>query len=244
MNLNFKKKKNIKQNKKIPKHLAIIMDGNGRWASHNNKERIDGHRRGVRAVKEITEYCVKVGIEYLTLYTFSNENWKRPKSEVLALMKLLLKSLDEQLELLLRNNIKLTVIGDMDKLDLITRCKLKDVIYKTSKNRGMNLNLAISYGGRQEIISAINKFLKLNKNKFIDEDQFRSFLYTSNIPDPDLLIRTGGEYRISNFLLWQIAYTEIYFSKKFWPEFTENEIKLAIADFQNRDRRYGKIIKN
>ena len=220
------------------------MDGNGRWASYNDKERIEGHQKGVHAVKKVTEYCVKLGIEYLTLYTFSNENWKRPKTEVLALMKLLLKSLDDQLELLLKNDIKLTVIGDIDKLDIITKSKLKDVINKTSKNKGMNLNLAISYGGRQEIILAVNKILKSKHNKSIDEKQFSNFLYTSNIPDPDLLIRTGGEYRVSNFLLWQIAYTEIYFSKKFWPEFNESEIKLAIKDYQNRDRRYGKIIKN
>ena len=220
------------------------MDGNGRWASYNDKERIDGHQKGVNAVKKVTEYCVKLGIEYLTLYTFSNENWKRPKTEVLALMRLLLKSLDDQLELLIKNNIKLRVIGDIDKLDIITKSKLKDVINKTSKNNGMNLILAISYGGRQEIISAVNKLLKSKNNKFIDEEQFENLLYTSNIPDPDLLIRTGGEYRISNFLLWQIAYTEIYFVKKFWPEFNESEIKLAIEDYQKRDRRYGKIIKN
>ena len=220
------------------------MDGNGRWASYNDKERIEGHKKGVQVVKKVTEYCVKLGIEYLTLYTFSNENWKRPKTEVLALMRLLLKSLDNQLELLLKNDIKLTVIGDIDKLDIITKSKLKDVITKTSKNKGMNLNLAISYGGRQEIILAVNKLLKSKHNKSIDEKQFSNFLYTSNIPDPDLLIRTGGEYRVSNFLLWQIAYTEIYFSKRFWPEFTESEIKLAIEDYQKRDRRYGKIIKN
>ena len=220
------------------------MDGNGRWASYNDKERIDGHQKGVNAVKKVTEYCVKLGIEYLTLYTFSNENWKRPKTEVLALMRLLLKSLDDQLELLIKNNIKLRVIGDIDKLDIITKSKLKDVINKTSKNNGMNLILAISYGGRQEIISAVNKLLKSKDNQFIDEKQFGNLLYTSNIPDPDLLIRTGGEYRISNFLLWQIAYTEIYFVKKFWPEFNESEIKLAIEDYQKRDRRYGKIIKN
>ena len=218
------------------------MDGNGRWASNNNKKRIDGHKKGVITVKKVTEYCVKLGIKYLTLFTFSNENWKRPKSEVLALMRLLLKSLDDQLELLLKNNIKLTVIGDINKLDIITKNKLKDVIDKTKKNSGMNLNLAISYGGRQEIIAAVNKLLKLKKRKYINEKQFNNFLYTSNIPDPDLLIRTGGEYRISNFLLWQIAYTEIFFSKKFWPEFNEHEIELALTDFQKRSRRYGKIV--
>ena len=217
------------------------MDGNGRWAEKNNKKRISGHKKGVETVKIVTEECVKIGIKYLTLYTFSNENWRRPKTEVLALMKLLVDSLNDHLLLLRENNIKLSVIGDMDKLDIITYNKLKSVIDETRKNSGMVLNLAISYGGRQEIIFAVNKILKNNNVKNINEKKFNEYLYTINIPDPDFLIRTGGDSRISNFLLWQIAYAEIYFSNKFWPEFSKEDLKKAIKDYQNRERRYGEI---
>ena len=217
------------------------MDGNGRWAALNNKKRIFGHKNGVETVKEITEYCVKIKIKFLTLYTFSNENWNRPKSEIVSLMNLLVKSLDDQLELLMNNNIKLNVIGDVNKLDFITRKKLSSVVNKTDKHTGLNLNLAISYGSRQEIVKAINVLLKQNKIKKINENDFNSYLYTSNIPDPDLLIRTGKEWRISNFLLWQIAYSEIYFSDVYWPDFDEAELKRAISDFKKRERRYGEI---
>ncbi len=217
------------------------MDGNGRWAESNNKKRILGHKKGVETVKIITEESVKIGIKYLTLYTFSNENWRRPKTEVLALMKLLVDSLNDHLFLLRENNIKLSVIGDMDKLDIITCNKLKSVIDETRKNSGMVLNLAISYGGRQEIIFAINEILQNDNIKNINEKKFNEYLYTSDIPDPDFLIRTGGDSRISNFLLWQIAYAEIYFSNKFWPEFSKEDLKKAIKDYQNRERRYGKI---
>ena len=217
------------------------MDGNGRWAESNNEKRISGHKKGVETVKIITEESVKIGIKYLTLYTFSNDNWKRPKTEVIALMKLLVDSLNEHLLLLRENNIKLSVIGDMDKLDIITYNKLKSVIDETKKNNGMVLNLAISYGGRQEIIFAVNKILKNENVKNINEKKFNEYLYTSNIPDPDFLIRTGGDSRISNFLLWQIAYAEIYFSNKFWPEFSKEDLKKAIKNYQNRERRYGEI---
>jgi len=217
------------------------MDGNGRWAESNNEKRISGHKKGVETVKIITEESVKIGIKYLTLYTFSNENWKRPKTEVIALMKLLVDSLNEHLLLLRENNIKLSVIGDMDKLDIITYNKLKSVMDETKKNNGMVLNLAISYGGRQEIIFAVNKILENENVKNINEKKFNEYLYTSNIPDPDFLIRTGGDSRISNFLLWQIAYAEIYFSNKFWPEFSKEDLKKAIKNYQNRERRYGKI---
>ena len=217
------------------------MDGNGRWAESNNEKRISGHKKGVETVKIITEESVKIGIKYLTLYTFSNENWKRPKTEVIALMKLLVDSLNDHLLLLRENNIKLSVIGDMDKLDIITYNKLKSVMDETKKNNGMVLNLAISYGGRQEIIFAVNKILKNENVKNINEKKFNEYLYTSNIPDPDFLIRTGGDSRISNFLLWQIAYAEIYFSNKFWPEFSKEDLKKAIKNYQNRERRYGKI---
>ena len=230
--------KNIK---KIPNHLAIIMDGNGRWAKENNKKRIYGHQKGVESVKKIVEYCTKLKVKHLTLFTFSNENWKRPSSEILSLMKLLCKTLDREINLLLNNNIKLNVIGDKKKLDIFTRKKLKNAVENTKKNTGLNLNLAISYGSRQEIISAINEILKQKEINNIDEAYFSSFLYTSNFPDPDLLIRTGGDFRLSNFLLWQIAYTEIYFSNLFWPDFNEIELDKALLSFQKRERRYGKI---
>jgi undecaprenyl diphosphate synthase len=217
------------------------MDGNGRWAALNNNKRIFGHKKGVETVKKITEYCVKIKIKFLTLYTFSNENWKRPRSEIVSLMNLLVKSLDDQLELLMSNNIKLNVIGDIEKLDFITRKKLNSVVNKTEKHTGLNLNLAISYGSRQEIVNAINILLQQDKIKKINENDFSSYLYTSNIPDPDLLIRTGKEWRISNFLLWQIAYSEIYFSDMYWPDFDEEELKRAISDFKKRERRYGEI---
>jgi len=226
---------------KKPNHIAIIMDGNGRWASQNNLQRVDGHKKGVETVKKITEHCAKLGIKYLTLYTFSNENWNRPKTEIIALMNLLVKTLKIEVDLLLNNNIKFDVLGDLNKLDVFTNRKLKEVMKKTNLNNGMQLSLAISYGSRQEIVHAINKIIVLKKNKKIDENLFNNYLYTSNIPDPDLLIRTGGEYRISNFLLWQIAYSEIYFSNLFWPDFNVKELDKAISDYENRERRYGKI---
>ena len=230
----------IIKEKNKPDHIAIIMDGNGRWASKNNFKRVSGHKMGVETVKKVTEHCVKLGIKYLTLYTFSNENWNRPKSEILSLMSLLVKTLDIEINLLVNNDIKFNVFGDLDKLDVITKKKLNDVVNKTELNSGLQLNLAISYGSRQEMIHAINKILQSNVNH-IDEKKFSEFLYTSKFPDPDLLIRTGGEYRISNFLLWQIAYSEIYFSKLYWPEFNIEELDKAIFDYSNRERRYGKI---
>ena len=226
---------------KKPNHIAIIMDGNGRWASKNNFKRVNGHKEGVESVKKITEHCAKLGIKYLTLYTFSNENWNRPKTEILALMNLLIKTLDLEINLLINNNIKFNVFGDLDKLDILTKRKLSEVINKTRLNSGMQLSLAISYGSRQEIIYAINKIIGSENHNKIDEKEFNKYLYTSNLPDPDLLIRTGGEYRISNFLLWQIAYSEIYFSKLFWPDFNVKELDKAIYDYSNRERRYGKI---
>lgn len=226
--------------KNKPNHIAIIMDGNGRWASDNNQKRVCGHKKGVEAVKEITEHCVKLDIKYLTLYTFSNENWSRPKSEILALMNLLVKTLDVEINMLLNNDIKFNVFGDLDKLDIITKKKLSEVISKTKLNSGLQLNLAISYGSRQEIVCAINKILNSDIRE-IDEKYFDNSLYTSKFPDPDLLIRTGGEYRISNFLLWQIAYSEIYFSKLYWPDFNIKELDKAICDYSSRERRYGKI---
>jgi len=221
-------------------HIAIIMDGNGRWAKEKGLSRIEGHREGVNTVKKITEFCVEYGLQYLTLYTFSEENWKRPKKEIYALMNLLVDTLDNQLNLFLDNNVRFKTIGDLSKVDIITKRKINQFKSKTKDNNGMILNLAISYGSRQEILNAINIIIDSNRKIHININEFNSLLYTNNIPEPDLLIRTGGENRISNFLLWQIAYTEIYFSKVYWPDFDVDEMKKAINDFESRERRFGK----
>jgi undecaprenyl diphosphate synthase len=217
------------------------MDGNGRWASSKGLKRVDGHEEGVNSVRRIIKHCGNIGIEYLTLFSFSEENWNRPKTEILALMRLLVKSLDKELNSLIKNNIQFNIIGDLKKLDIFTRNKLLNVVKLTTDNNGLKLTLAISYGGRQEIISAINKIIKLKINS-VKYDDFKNFLFTEDIPDPDLLIRTGNEKRISNFLLWQIAYTEIYFSKLYWPDFNENELDIAINDFISRKRKFGKVL--
>ncbi len=230
----------IKSNIKHPKHISIIMDGNGRWASMKGLSRTEGHKAGVKSVRRVIKYCSQLKIEYLTLFTFSQENWSRPHKEVLALMKLLITSLNKELNSMIKNNIKFKIIGDLDKLDLITKNSLRKAELVTASNNGLTLCLAISYGGRQEIINAINKIIA-TKKEYTDEKEFSEFLYTGNIPDPDLLIRTGDEHRISNFLLWQMAYTEICFSKVFWPDFREKDLDFAIEDFKTRDRRFGKI---
>ena len=223
-------------------HIAIIMDGNGRWASKKGLSRTEGHKAGVESARKIIKYCSELGIKYLTLYTFSEENWNRPKKEVLALMKLLLSSLNKELDEMKKNNVKFKVIGNLSKIDILTRNRLKYAESSTSENNGLTLSLAISYGGRQEILHAINKIID-SKDTKITENSFSKFLYTSDIPDPDLLIRTGDEHRVSNFLLWQIAYTEIFFSNVFWPDFNENDLDIAIHDFKNRERRFGKLVK-
>ena len=230
----------IKSDIKNPKHISIIMDGNGRWASMKGLSRAEGHKAGVESVRKVIKYCSELKIEYLTLFTFSQENWSRPHKEVLALMKLLISSLNKELNSMIKNNIKFKVIGDLDKLNLITKNSLRKAELVTANNNGLTLCLAISYGGRQEIINAINKIIA-TKKEYTDEKEFAKFLYTDNIPDPDLLIRTGDEHRISNFLLWQMAYTEICFSKVFWPDFREKDLDFAIEDFKTRDRRFGKI---
>jgi len=226
----------------VPTHVAIIMDGNGRWAKNKNLKRLYGHKEGVSVVKKITIHCVKLKIEYLTLYTFSNENWLRPKKEVLSLMKLFVSTLNKEIDLLIKNNIRFSVIGNKSKLDFITKNKINDIEKLTNKNTGMNMILAISYGSRQEILTAINDIV-VNEKSAITEDKFSEYLFTKGIRDPDLLIRTGKEKRISNFLLWQIAYAEIYFSDILWPDFTEHDLDSIILDFQKRERRYGKTSK-
>ena len=231
-----------KINIKNPQHISIIMDGNGRWASKKGLSRTEGHKAGVKSVRRVIKYCSKLKINYLTLFTFSQENWNRPQNEVLALMKLLLSSLNKELNEMVKNNVKFKVIGNLEKVDMITRNRLKHAEDSTKNNDGLTLCLAISYSGRQEIVNAINKIIDSKINN-IDENSLSEFLYTSNIPDPDLLIRTGDEHRISNFLLWQLAYTEIYFSKVFWPDFKEKDLDAAINDFKSRERRFGKLTK-
>tara|TARA_Y100000994_G_scaffold237930_1_gene229999 strand:- start:91 stop:747 length:657 start_codon:yes stop_codon:yes gene_type:complete len=216
------------------------MDGNGRWAKEKGLSRLEGHKQGVNVVREIITYCSKINIKYLTLFTFSEENWKRPKKEVIGLMNLLVSSLKKETESLKKNNIKFSVIGDLKKIDIYTRSKINQTIEITESNDGLNLNLAISYGSRQEIIQAINQIIEEKKSQ-ISMDEFSDFLYTEKLPDPDLLIRTGKEKRISNFLLWQIPYTEIFFSNSFWPDFNENELNNILKEYTTIERRYGVI---
>ena len=230
----------------LPCHIAIIMDGNGRWANVRGLPRIAGHREGVRTVRKITQICSELGIQTLTLYTFSSENWKRPVQEVSALMKLLAISLRKEVEDLMKNNVRFTVIGDMNKFDQQIQNELINAFQKTKNNSGLNLNLALSYGSRQEILYATKKLtekvaLGEIEIKDINEDLFSKMLYTKDLIDPDLLIRTGGEFRISNFLLWQIAYTEIHITDRCWPEFDKQDLLNAIYDYQHRERRFGRI---
>ena len=230
----------------IPDHIAIIMDGNGRWAKQKGLPRIAGHREGINSVRDITKTCGEIGVKYLTLYTFSTENWNRPKKEVNALMSLLLSTIKIEVKDLHKNNVKFSTIGDLSFLPKNTENGLKEGMDLTKNNTGLNLILALNYGSRQEIIdSVINIVNKVQlgdiDSSHIDEALFSSFLYTKNYPEPDLLIRTSGELRISNFLLWQCAYTEIYLTNTYWPSFREEELYKAILDYQNRERRYGKI---
>ena len=222
------------------------MDGNGRWANAKGLPRIAGHREGVRTVRSVTEICSKLDVRVLTLYTFSAENWNRPVTEVSALMKLLVKSLRKEVKELMKNNVRFTVIGNIKELEPNVQNELLNAIHKTKNNTGLNLNLALSYGSRQEILYAVKQLAykasigEIDLEK-IDEILFSKLLYTRDIPDPDLLIRTGGEFRISNFLLWQIAYTEIHVTETFWPSFGNKDLTKAIYDYQTRERRFGKI---
>jgi len=229
----------------LPKHLAIIMDGNGRWAKQKGLLRAFGHENGTKSVRLTVETCAKLGIKNLTLYAFSTENWNRPKLEVDTLMKLLISSLKNELQTLIDNNIRLNSIGNLEMLPKSAQKELLDVIKKTEKNSRMVLTLALSYGSREEIISAIKKISDKVKNNIIsldsiDESIINQHLYTQNLPDVDLLIRTSGEHRISNFLLWQIAYAELYFTDVLWPDFKEDDLYEAIISYQKRERRFGK----
>jgi len=230
---------------KLPKHVAVIMDGNGRWAKQRGKLRIFGHKNGVNAVRETVETAAELGIDVLTLYAFSTENWNRPKKEVNMLMSLLVSSLKKELKLFIDNNISLRTIGNIDLLPKKTKKELNEVVEKTKNNTHLILNLALSYSSKEEIINAFKNISKKIVNnelliEEIDENIINNHLYTRNLPNVDLVIRTSGEKRISNFLLWQIAYAELYFTSVFWPDFNKEEFYKAILDYQQRERRFGK----
>lgn len=230
---------------RIPNHVAIIMDGNGRWAKEHGKARIFGHKHGVSSVREVVEAAGEIGIKYLTLYAFSTENWNRPKVEVAALMQLLVNTISSEANELNKNNVRLITIGDINSLPNNCEKELGKAIQKTKDNTGLTLVLALSYSAKWEIVNAVKKIADKVKNEQlpiadINDEVFSSHLETSTIPDPELLIRTSGEYRISNFLLWQIAYSELYFTEKLWPEFGKEDLFEAIVDYQKRERRFGK----
>jgi len=230
----------------LPRHIAVIMDGNGRWAKKQGAKRIFGHKSAIKSVKEITEGCVELGIEYLTLYTFSTENWKRPKIEVDGLMRILVSSLRKELDTLQKNDVKLSAIGDLQNLPKVCQKELREAMDSTKDNSSMRLILALSYSGRWELLKAVRKLaldVKMGKIAVadIDEQLLASNLETRGIPDPELLIRTSGEMRISNFLLWQIAYTELFITDVLWPDFRKEHLYQALIAYQSRERRFGRI---
>ena len=232
--------------KRIPRHIAIIMDGNGRWATERNKPRSFGHQAGVETVRRITSECTRLGVKYLTLYTFSTENWNRPSDEIAALMGLVLTSLED--EIFMKNNVRFQVIGDVGRLPSAVAEKLRETIEHTSKNDAMTMVVALSYSARWELTEATKQIAaKVQKGELkiddIDENIINGHLCTNFMPDPDLLIRTGGEFRISNYLLWQLAYSELYFCDTYWPDFNESDLHKAIIDYQSRQRRFGKTEK-
>ena len=240
--MSFKEKLNPET---LPRHIAIIMDGNGRWAKKHGLLRAAGHEKGTKAVRDVVEACSEIGVENLTLYAFSTENWKRPKLEVDTLMKLLVSSLKKEIKTLQENNIRLNAIGVISTLPSKAQKELSEVIEKTRDNTRMTLTLALSYGSREELVQAVKQIGEKIKNeeisvKEIDESVINEHLYTQNLPDVDLVIRTSGEQRISNFLLWQIAYAELYFSEILWPDYRKENLYEAIYNYQNRERRFGK----
>jgi undecaprenyl diphosphate synthase len=231
---------------RIPAHVAIIMDGNGRWAALRNRPRTFGHKKGVDAVKEVVRAAGEIGIKYLTLYTFSSENWRRPKTEVAALMQLLTQTTENALDELLENDVKLITIGRIDGLPPNRHAVIQKAVEKTRNNKGLILNLALNYGGRSEILDAVKAIANSARAGIVDpkditEELFSGFLYTADLPDPDLLIRTSGEKRISNFLLWQTSYTELFITDTLWPDFKRDQLFEAIIDYQKRERRFGKL---
>jgi undecaprenyl diphosphate synthase len=229
---------------RLPRHIAIIMDGNGRWAERHTLGRVLGHRKGAESVRAVVKICRRIGIRCLSLYAFSAENWLRPETEVSALMNLLCQYLENEFREMMEQDIRLMAIGNIDALDPPVLAKLRETIEMTSGNQGMILNLALSYGGRDEIVAAAKRMMSDAQAgritpQDVTKELFDGYLYTSGIPDPDLLIRTGGEYRISNFLLWQMAYTEFFFTDILWPDFRESDLLKAIGEFQRRERRFG-----
>jgi len=232
--------------KRVPSHIAIIMDGNGRWAKKHNRRRIEGHREGAKAIRKVVRFCGELGIKIVTLFAFSTENWERPKREVQALMNLLLRFLRREIDNLKKNNIRLLVSGEVEMLPARVQSELSKAINATKENNGLILNLALSYGGRQEIVRACRQITREVSEKHkriedIDEEFFQGYLYTAGLPDPDLLIRTSGEFRVSNFLLWQIAYSEIYVTPVLWPDFGRQDLLLGLIDYQKRERRFGRL---
>jgi undecaprenyl diphosphate synthase len=230
----------------LPVHVAIIMDGNGRWAKKKGNQRIFGHKNGVKAVRDTVEGAGELGVQYLTLYAFSTENWNRPKQEVDALMTLLITSINSETDTLIKNNVRLLTIGDTEGLPKNVKEKLNAVIEKTANNTGLKLVLALNYSARWEIVNAVKNIITESKKaeisiEKINNEFFETYLNTKDIPDPDLLIRTSGEFRISNFLIWQIAYSELYFTDVLWPDFRRQDLYNAIIDYQKRERRFGKI---
>jgi undecaprenyl diphosphate synthase len=237
---------NVKATGNIPEHIAIIMDGNGRWAKNRNLPRAAGHKRGVETVREMVQSCISLGVKYLTLYTFSTENWKRPQKEISMLMRLMVKSLQNETNELNQNNVKITSIGNTESLPKIVQKELEQAKKITENNTQLVLNLAISYSGRWEVIEAVKKIARDHANGLIklsdiDEQLVSSKLNTGEMPDPDLMIRSGGEHRISNFLIWQIAYSELYVNNILWPDFKCKHLIEAIEDYQKRERRFGLI---
>lgn len=234
------------QTSNIPRHVAIIMDGNGRWAKRQHLTRTQGHTEGIKRVEEVVAVAQKIGIKVLTLFTFSTENWRRPESEISILMSMLTNVLQKKIKMLKENNVRFQVIGREESVPGSVLKAFQMAIHETKDNTGLIVNLAFNYGSRQEIIDAVKKIAAAVEKKSlviadIDEKTITQFLYTKDLPDPDLLIRTSGEKRISNFLLWQLSYSELYFTDKFWPDFTEEEFEKAIADYQKRERRYGDL---
>ena len=230
----------------IPKHIAIIMDGNGRWAKKRKLPRTMGHKAGVETIRRVLKEADKLGVKYMTLYAFSTENWKRPKDEVNALMKLLIQYLRQEINELHKNGVKINVLGDISKLPLECQKEINSSVVKTENNTGITMNIALNYGGRDEIIRATKLIVEdilsgKIKKEDIDDKIFEEHLYTKGIPDPDIIIRPSGEQRLSNFLLWQCAYSEFWYSDICWPDFKEEDLRKAIYDFQNRDRRFGGI---
>lgn len=230
---------------KLPKHVAMIMDGNGRWAKARGKIRLSGHQEGAKSVKNVIEACAQIGIQYLTVYAFSTENWSRPKVEVSGLMNLLVRSIDKEIEEINKQGVKIQIIGELDKLPKAVAKKLNFAIETTKNNTRLTFVIALSYSGRWDIINAVSNIIKDVENKKLTQNDFsqkvfENYLSTDGIPDPELLIRTSGESRISNFLLYQLAYSELYFTDVLWPDFSKEEFFKALLDFQNRERRFGK----